>query len=106
MRTKKKKLPAPKFDDFHYFEVMDRISVIRYNWDRFIMEHPVTVSNFDLHKACCRVERALSGAVGEAAKLNFKPDQFDPDNLVQSVLAKATGLQAKAKSTHDHQRKV
>lgn len=69
--NKTKPAPKPKLDEFHYFEVMDRVEVIRDNWDRFIMGHPVLAPNIELFRACHKVDEALAGVSSEIARLNF-----------------------------------
>ncbi|OHD71510.1 MAG: hypothetical protein A2W19_16005 [Spirochaetes bacterium RBG_16_49_21] len=58
----------------HYFEVMDRASVVLAHFDEFIVSHPVVRKNDHLKESAQKIIEALYGFYNEAAGLCCKKD--------------------------------
>lgn len=61
-----------KINDGHYFELMDRSSVILHHCIDFVGNHPVVRKNARLHAIFEKAEAALAQLYQEAARLEYE----------------------------------
>ena len=63
-----------ELDDYHYHEVMDRLSVIMDNIDRQLMQHPVIKVETEVKDLVDEGLTTLYKAYVKAAEINFKTE--------------------------------
>ena len=63
-----------ELDDYHYHEVMDRLSVIMDNIDRQLMQHPVIKVETEVKDLVDEGLTTLYKAYVKAAKINSKTE--------------------------------
>ncbi len=68
----------------HYFEVMDRASVVMAHFDEFVVSHPAVRMNDRLKEAAQKTVDALYGFYSEAAEVCFEVEGEDGSHKAES----------------------
>ena len=65
-----------KLDQYHYFEVMDRSSVVMDHFATHVCDHPAVTQDKKLEKACEKVIDDLNKVYQLSAQLFYKQEQL------------------------------